>query len=82
MWYDSISAVLYAANGGIFLNACRKSIMRPIKNPQDDIRVRIVLKLTNKLKMFEIETDSRIDVQKWNKQFELWLAHLFINQKF
>ena len=36
--------------------------MRTIKNPQDGIRVKIVLKLTNKLKMVEIETDSRIDV--------------------
>ena len=38
--------------------------MRTIKNPQDRIRVKIVLKLTNKLKMVEIENDSRIDVQK------------------
>ena len=37
--------------------------MRTIKNPQDGIRVKIVLKLTNKLlRMVEIETDSRIDV--------------------
>ena len=36
--------------------------MRTIKNPQDGIRVQIVLKLTNKLKMVEIEADSgRID---------------------
>ena len=55
--------------------------MRTIKNPQDGIRVKIVLELTNKLKMVEIETDSRIDVKKWNKQFELWCSHLFINQK-
>ena len=38
--------------------------MRTIKNPQDGIRVKTVLKLTNKLKMAEIETDSRIDVKK------------------
>ena len=36
--------------------------MRTIKNPQDGIRVKIVLKLKNKLKMVEIETDSRIYV--------------------
>ena len=35
---------------------------RTIKNPQDGIRVQMVLKLTNELKMVEIETDSRIDV--------------------
>ena len=32
------------------------------KNLEDGIRVKIVLKLTIKLKMIEIETDSRIDV--------------------
>ena len=36
--------------------------MRTIKNPQNGIRVKIVLKLTNKLKMVEIETASHIDV--------------------
>ena len=36
--------------------------MRTIKNPQDGIRVNIVLKLTNTLKMVEIETDSRTNV--------------------
>ena len=35
---------------------------RTIKNPQHGIRAPIVLKLTNKLKMVEIETNSRIDV--------------------
>ena len=44
---------------------------RTIKNPQHGIRAQMVLKLTNKLKMVEIETDSLINVQKWNKQFEL-----------
>ena len=62
IFYDSISAVLYAANWKFYSNARRKSIMRTIKNPQGGIRVKIVLKLTNKLKMFEIETDSHIDV--------------------
>ena len=33
-----------------------------IKNPKHGIRMQMVLKLTNKLKMVEIETDSRIDV--------------------
>ena len=33
-----------------------------IKTPQHRIRAQMVLKLTNKLKMVEIETDSRIDV--------------------
>ena len=41
--------------------------MRTITNPQDWLRVKNVLKLTNKLKLVEIETDSRIDVWKWNK---------------
>ena len=36
--------------------------MRTIKNPQDGIRVKIVLKLTNKLKMVETETYSRVDL--------------------
>ena len=36
--------------------------MRTIKNPQDGIRLKIVLKLEIKLKMAEIETDSCIDV--------------------
>ena len=61
-FYDSIGAVLYAANTEFSSNACRESIMRTIKNPQDGIRVNIVLKLTNTLKMVEIETDSRTDV--------------------
>ena len=32
--------------------------MRTIRNPQDGIRVKTVLNLTNKLKMVEIKTDS------------------------
>ena len=35
---------------------------RTIKNPQHGIRAQMVLKITKKLKMVEIETDSRIDV--------------------
>ena len=35
---------------------------RTIKNPQHGIRAHMVLKLTNKLQMAEIETDSRIGV--------------------
>ena len=35
---------------------------RTIKNRQDGIGVKIVLDLTNKLKMVETEFDSRIDV--------------------
>ena len=38
---------------------------RTIKNPQHGIRAQVVLKLTNKLQMAEIETDSRIDASKW-----------------
>ena len=82
VFYDPIRAVFYAANREFSLNACRKSIMRTIKNPQDGIRVKIVLKLTNKLKMVEIETISRVDVKKWNKQFELWWSHLFYKPTF
>ena len=36
-----------------------------IQNAQHGIRAQMVLKLTNKLQMAEIETDSLIDVQKW-----------------
>ena len=61
-FYDSIRAVLYAASKEFSSNACRKLLMRTIKNPQHGIRVQMVLKLTNKLKMVEIETDSPIDV--------------------
>ena len=35
---------------------------RTIKNPQHGIKAQIVLKLTNKLQLAEIETDSRTDV--------------------
>ena len=35
---------------------------RTIKNPQHEIREQMVLKLTNKLQMVEIENGSRIDV--------------------
>ena len=53
-----------------------------IKNLQHGIRAQMVLTLTNKLKMVEIETDSRIDVWKSNKQFELRCSHLLIDQNF
>ena len=36
--------------------------MTRTKNPQHGIRAQMVLELLNKLKMVEIETDSRIDV--------------------
>ena len=52
IFYDSSRAVLCAANG--FKNRS--------KNPQHGVRVQMMLKLTNKLQMAEIETDSRIDV--------------------
>ena len=35
---------------------------RTIKHPWNGIRAQMVLKLTNKLEMAEIEIDSRIDV--------------------
>ena len=35
---------------------------RTIKNPQHGIGAQMMLKLINKLKMVEIETESRIDV--------------------
>ena len=35
---------------------------RTIKSRQHGIRAQMVLKLTNKLQMAEIETDNRIDV--------------------
>ena len=61
IFYDSISAVLYAANREFSSNACRKLMTRTIKNRQDRIRVKFVLNSTNKLKMVETEFDSRID---------------------
>ena len=64
MFYNSISAVLYAANREFSSNACRKLMTRTIKNREDGIRVKIVLNLINKLKMVETEFDSNIDVQK------------------
>ena len=60
--HDSIKAVLYTElyqKREFSSNACRKFMTRTIKNPQDEIRAQIVLKLTNKT---EIETNSRIDV--------------------
>ena len=62
IFYDSISAVSYAANREFSSNACRKLMTRTIKNRQDGISVKIVLNLINKLKMVETEFDSRIDV--------------------
>ena len=61
-FYDLIRAVLYAANREFSSNACRKLMTRTIKNPQHGIIMQMVLKPTNKLKMVEIETGSRIDV--------------------
>ena len=50
---------------GNFLQMPAEKLMtRTIKNPQHGITAQMVLKLTNKLQMAEIETDSRIDVQK------------------
>ena len=60
--YDSIRAVLYAANREFFSNACRKLMARTIKTPQHGIRAQMVLKFTNKLKIVETENDNRIDV--------------------
>ena len=62
IFYDLISAVLYAANREFSSNACRKLMTRTIKNRQNGIRVKIVLNFINKLKMVETEFDSRIDV--------------------
>ena len=59
---DSSRAVLYATNAGFSSNACRKLIAHTTKNPQHGIRAQMVLKLTNKLQMAEIKTDSCIDV--------------------
>ena len=62
IFYDSISAVLYAANREFSSNACRKLMTCTIKNRQDGIRVKIVLNFINKLKMVKTEFDSRVDV--------------------
>ena len=62
IFYDSIKAVLYAANKEFSSNTCRKLKTHSIKNRQDGIRVKIVLNLIKSLKMVETETDSRIDV--------------------
>ena len=37
-------------------------MMHTIKSPRHGIRVQMLMKLTNKLQMEEIETDSRNDV--------------------
>ena len=60
--YDSSRAVLDAANREFSSNAYRKLMKRTIKNPQHGIKAHMVLKLTNKLQMAEIEIDSRFDV--------------------
>ena len=39
IFYDSISAVLYTANREFSSNACRKLMMRTIKNRWDGIRI-------------------------------------------
>ena len=62
IFYDSSRAVLYAADGEFSSNAYRKLMPRTIKNIQHGIRAQMVHKLTNKLQMVEIETDSRIDI--------------------
>ena len=61
IFYDSISAVLYAANSELSSNACRKLMTRTIKSRQDGIRIKIVLNIINKLKMVETEFRSRIE---------------------
>ena len=64
IFYDSIKAVLYAANKEFSSNTCRKLKAHLIKNRQDEIRVKIVLNLIKRRIMVETETDSRIDVKK------------------
>ena len=59
---DSSRAVLYAANREFFSNACKRLMLHTIKNPQHGMRAQMLLKLTNRLQMAEIKTDSRIDV--------------------
>ena len=54
--------------------------MRKIKSPERNKSENCAQ--THKLKKVKIETDSHIDIQKWNKQFELWCSYLFINQNF
>ena len=49
IFYDSNSAVLYAANGDFSSNACRKLKTISIKNRQDRIRAQMVLKLISKI---------------------------------
>ena len=53
-FHDSSRAVMYAANGEFSSNVCRTLMTR----------TQMVLKLTNKPQMAEVETDSRIDVYK------------------
>ena len=54
IFYYLSRAVLYAATGEFSSNACRKLMMHTIKNPQHGIRAQMVLKLTNKLQMAEM----------------------------
>ena len=51
IFYDSNSAVLYAANGDFSSSACRKLRTISIKNHQDGIRAQMVLKLISKIQM-------------------------------
>ena len=50
IFYDSNSAVLYAANGDFSLNACSNLKTISIKNRQEGIRAQVVLKLISKTK--------------------------------
>ena len=60
IFYDSISAVLYAANRDFSSNACRKLMTRTIENRQDRIRVKIVLNLINNLKMVKLNLTAAL----------------------
>ena len=51
IFYESNSAVLYAANGFFSSTACRKLKAISIKNRQDGIRAQMVLKLISKIQM-------------------------------
>ena len=75
IFYDSIRTVFYAAN--------REFMTRSIKNSQHGIRAQMVLKLTNKLKMvWNWKWLPHWRLEEWNKQFEIWCSHSFINQIF
>ena len=71
---------LYAANGKFSSNACRKLMTQTIKNLQHGIRAKMVLKLTNKIKMAELKLTAAFTSR--NERVSLNLMLPFLKQTF